>query len=340
MDRARLFAIKARTGSSSARCGALVLALMLTTAMGSLTWAVDEGDHLKFGQDLVDEATAELDKRVAVIRGGSMDTEVVFSGVHDMVDWLEDFRVSHIAERYRLDEPIGLLVTDGIADTLATRLGPLLEEYGRQNPEENLSRGRQTYELLLSHPSYQLPTGRFIGAYMDGFTFLFVAQADTLIDQIATNQDFKSNRRESLLGVYDGVLRHLLDITRLYDQVHREASDKYFCRLDQEDAIPPRSRCTKCGHLGLKVKNIMNGLKESTDPECAEPILHALGYGPDAINARFDCRYWAHIFDLECPECAEPVHYAVPLPFFKVMQRDVATGKIEPPDISPLIKEY
>ncbi len=339
MGRSEQMATKANKGKMLVRLAASVLVLGLALLLPQSTQAIDKGDHLKYGQDLVDKATVEIDKRIDTLRGGSMDCEVVYSGLNSLISWWDGYRRDEVAERYYLDEPVGLLILDGVADTLATRISPLLEIYAQRNPEENLSRGRQTLEMLLAHPSYQPPTGRFIGYYLEGFSFLYFAQAETLLVQLNKEDRVRTDLTESIRGVYDGVLRHVLSLIRLYDQVHITDADKYFCRLDQEDSIPPRSKCTKCGQQGLKVTNVMNGLNESETPECAEVELRKLGNGVEGINARFNCKHYGHIFDLECEACSEKFHYSVPLPYFKKMQRDIATGKEKAPDITPLIKE-
>jgi hypothetical protein len=294
--------------------------LWLLLATNLVVWAlvgvraVDPGDQLHRGQDLVDQATGEIDRRVAVFQDAGLQTPELYQGIVDLLEWLVQFREETVATRFRLDEPDGLLITDGIADTLSTRLHTLLQSYVTQRPQEALGPGRQALELEVGR--FPLPPGSVLGFHVEHLLQLYQVVADTLLAHGAlTDSD----------GVQDGFLRHAWDLSQLHEQYHRRPGDRYLCRIEEENWILQRSRCEECGHRGLRFQNQRMGLREDTTAACREALAN-MDSSPEAILGRLDCRYWGHLFDVKCPECGHQVYFSVPLPDYKVLQKGIAVG--------------
>jgi hypothetical protein len=288
--------------------------------------AIRPMDQLRYGQDFVDQATAEIDGRVAAMHGQPYDAPSLFLHIRDLIAWVMDYDQNTVGDRYPLDGPEGLLVTDGIADTLATRLFPVLSDYVTHVEREDLGPGRQALEVAAAN--IPVPPGRFLGFHFQHMTFLYAAQADTILKVAPVEYDG---------GVYDGFLRRLWDIAQLYDQVHKSAAEKYFSRVTQEDWIAQRLRCAKCGHRGLRFQDQRMGLREDTTGVCKE-ILLSTDSSPEGIKAKFGCRAYGHVFDAVCPQCSTKIHFTVPLPYYRELQLQIALGG-EVPDISPLIRK-
>ncbi len=291
------------------------------------TGAIDPRDQLLNGQDLVDRATEEIDQRVETLIGGRLDRETLYAGINGLLTRVHEFANDVVAERYRLDGPEGLLVTDGIADTLATRLHDLLREYVQHNPEEKLSVGRQALEIALSR--IPIPPDRFLGFHLQHMASLYAAQSDTILSVEGIGDP---------AGVQDGFLRRVWDLCQLYAQVHKNAAEKYYCRIKQEDWIVQRLRCEKCSHRGLRFKNQMSGMREDTSAACLE-LMAVVDTSRAGILKRLNCRSWGHIFDAKCPECGEIIHFSVPLPYYRILQERIATGTEKSPDPSELIRK-
>jgi hypothetical protein len=290
--------------------------------------AIDPQDHLRHGQDLVDAATREIDERIATLQAGPHDTPRIYAGVHEMLMWVVAFNEETVAQRYRLDEPIGLLVTDGIADTLATRLHGLLAQYVRQNPEEKLTAGRQALEL--AYARIPMAPGRFLGFHFQHMATLYAMQADTILSAPELRDPD---------AVRGGFLRYVWDLTQLYEQMHDGTVAKYQCRLKQEDWIVQRARCGECDHRGLKYRNQMTGLREDTTKVGCKEILYSTDTSPEGIRKRFACRSWGHVFEIECPECGDITRFSVPLPYFKMLQLGRALGEIPDSEVEKLMPE-
>lgn len=299
---------------------ALVLILMLALKPMGDAGAILPQDYLREGQDLVEEATALIDARVSTLRGGSLDAETLYMGLVDLFDAVHQFNSEQVSDRYALDCPEGLMVTDGIADTLATRTSWLLRDYIDQNLEELLTRGRQALEMLLV--DYPLPPGRFLGFHFQRLAHVYAEVADTVLT--------KRNIGDPA-GVYDGFLRRVWDLSQVYDQMHANAGEKYFCRIRQEDLIAHRMRCKKCGRTGLKMRNQRFGLSEMQTPDCQE-VFASTDTSRASIIKRFACRSWGHIFETVCPDCGAEDDFSVRLPYYRILQLRVALGEERFPD--------
>jgi hypothetical protein len=288
--------------------------------------AVDPRDHLHHGQDLVEEATREIDRRVASMLAGQHDTPSMYLGVRDILTWVRGFNEESVAARYRLDEPLGLLITDGIADTLSARLHGVLATYVRENPEEKLTVGRQALEL--AYAQIPMAPGRFLGFHLQHMATLYAMQADTILN---------APQLEDPDAVQDGFLRYVWDLSQLYEQMHDGVVARYQCRLRQEDWIVQRARCGKCNHRGLKYRNQMTGLREDTTTVGCKEILYSTDTSPEGIRKRFACRSWGHIFEIECPECGDITRFSVPLPDYKKLQLGRALGEIPDSEVEKLV---
>jgi hypothetical protein len=287
--------------------------------------AIRPMDYLRYGQDFVEEATGGIDGRVAGMRAQPYDAPTLYQHVRDLVLWVDDYDRNTVGARYPLDGPEGLLVTDGIADTLATRLIPVLRDYVTGVKDEDLGLGRQAFEVAIA--GIPVPPGRFLGFHFQHMALLYTTQADTVL---------KMAPAEYHGGVYDGVLRRLWDVAQLYEQVHKTAAEKYFSCVTQEDWMVQRMRCAKCQHRGLRFQDQRMGLREDTTGACKE-ILVSTDNSPEGIKAKFGCRAYGNIFDAICPECSTKVHFTVPLPYYRELQLNIALGG-EAPDVSPLIR--
>lgn len=295
--------------------GAAMALVGAPLVLGTIVTAIGPGDGLWEGQDLVDYATMAIDGAVVRIQTGSLEAEVLYEEVQGLLRWHEEFDSSVVAERYRLGSPQALLIGDGVADTLATRLHDLLAAYVERHPDELLDRGREALEIALAR--MELPPGRLLGFHVAGMARIYGMQADTIL----TLPEF------ALPGVKDGFLRHVWDLTQVYAQVHSDVAQKYFCRLSQEDWMASRIVCGKCGHHGVSYTNQMTGIREDTTAVCLE-AMDVTRTDPEVIVQRIDCRHWGHIFTATCPECGDEFKFSVPLPYYKVMQRAMASGAL------------
>ncbi len=317
------------TGRKLPRWAAVLMVLGLGVAvLRSLpeAGAIRPMDQLRYGQDLVDQATREIDGRIAGLRQQPYDARALFFNTHELLAWVLQYAEKTVGERYPLEGPEGLLVTDGIADTLATRLCPVLHDYVGKVPDEELGPGRQAMELAAAN--IPVPPGRFLGFHFQHMASLYAEQADTIL---------KVAPVEYHSGVYDGFLRRLWDLAQLYDQFHKSSAEKYFSTITQEDWIAQRMRCTKCQHRGFRFKDQRMGLREDTTGVCKE-VLISTDNSPDGIRAKFGCRAYGHIFDAVCPQCSTVVHFTVPQPFYHDLQLQIALGG-EMPDVTPLIRK-
>jgi len=292
------------------------------------TGAIDKADHLPHGQYLVEDATAEIDRQVTALMKRGFGREEIYKGVTDLLDWVIEYDRTTVATTFPLTDPRGLLVTDGIADTLATRCHELLKQYTLAHPEEILTEGRQAIEILFA--GIPLPPGRFLGFHFQHMGNLYHLQADTLLAMPSL-----SDRA----GVQDGFLRHLWDLNQVYEQVHRDAGERYMCRISQEDWILQRMVCEKCGNRGYRYRNQRMGMSQENTEECNKILLDRSN-DPETIGKRIDCYHWGHVFTVMCSQCADTLVYSVPLPNYKIMQKEVATGKAKFPDTEELMKDY
>ncbi|MBD3236117.1 MAG: hypothetical protein GF330_05395 [Candidatus Eisenbacteria bacterium] len=291
------------------------MALLAMILVAGTIQAIDPGDQLHQGQDLVDHATLAIDGVVDRVSAGPLERDPLYAEVRGLLHWVAEFD-STIAERYRLGSAEAILITDGIADTLATRLHDLLGQYVEAHPEEILDRGREALEIALVR--MELPPGRLLGFHLLNMARLYGMQADTIL----------SVPELALPGVKDGFLRHVWDLSQVYAQVHSDPAQNYFCRLSQEDWMASRIVCAHCGHRGVDYTNQMTGIREDSTEACIE-AMDMTRTDPEVVLQRIDCRHWGHIFTATCPECGEEFKFSVPLPYYRKMQRALATGALE-----------
>jgi hypothetical protein len=303
--------------------------LVLLAGIGVSVGAIDPGDELPNGQDLVEQATLRIDQWAARTRPLVADRDRLFGRVKHLFEWEESFARDTVATRYRLDGSDGLMIRDGIADTIATRLGGLLEQYASRFPDELLSEGRRTFETAAER--FPVPPGRFLGFHLVALAELFGAQSDTIL---AVQQRLGRGDRA---GVEDGYLRHLWDLSQLYSQAHRSAGERYLCIITQEDWMAQRLACAKCGRRGLKVYNQRNGMSEDTTATC-RAILDVANPSPGSALDRIRCRHWGHIFNARCPACSTEVEFSVPLPQYRQMLIEIERGKEQPPDMRERVR--
>jgi hypothetical protein len=298
--------------------------------IGISAWAIEPGDQLPHGQDLVEQATYRIDAWAASTRGVVGDRGRLFTSVRKLIAWEDRFARDTVAVRYPLDGSDGLLVRDGIADTIATRLSGLLAGYASRFPDEILTEGRQTLELTMDR--FPVPPGRFLGFHLVHLAGMIGAQCDTIL---AVQQRLD---RIDAAGVQDGYLRHLWDLGQLYAQAHISAGERYLCTITQEDWIAQRMVCPKCAKRGLKFYNQKNGMNEDTTEVCRK-ILDVSGSNPESALDRIRCRHWGHIFFARCPACSTEVRFSVPLPHYRQMLIEIELGKEKAPDMQERIRK-
>jgi len=318
-----------REGWGPRTVGRTAAALMLA-GLGVSVWAIDPADHLPHGQDLVEQATYRIDSWAAETRPMAGDRERLCQAVRRLIAWEGNFAQDTIATRCPLDGSDGLLVRDGIADTIATRLGGLLDRYASLVPEEILTEGRQAFEIGAA--DFPVPPGRFLGFHLIHLAYMLGVQCDT----IAAMQQRVG--RADRAGMQDGYLRRLWDLSQLYDQAHRTAGEKYLCTITGEDWIAQRMACAKCGKRGLKFYNQKNGMNEDTTAVCRK-ILDVADPSPASALDRIRCRHWGHIFFARCPACSTEVRFSVPLPYYRIMLMEIEQGREQAPDMRERIRK-
>ena len=310
--RARIF----RTG------GLLFLALL----WGAHAGAIHPLDQLHYGQDLVDRATVQIDRETGRLMKVAGDRAALYRGVRALSAWEASFAADTIGERYYLEGPEGLLIRDGVADTLVVRLTPVLAAYVKKHPDEILDPARQAFELATAR--VPVPPGRFLGFHFVDLSFLLGAQADTILTVLAHRQP-----PADPAGVQDGLLRRLWDLGQLYTQTHSSASEKYFSTVVQEDWICRRLRSQKCGQRGFRYTKEFTGMKDDPCQRCSDLLYGAKRESATPLD-RIECRHWGHVFHAVSDSCPEDtVRFSVPLPYYRELQIRRALGKEELPDL-------
>jgi len=307
-----------------------ILAGCLVFAWGATAAGVHPMDQLPRGQDLVDRATAQIERRTDRLLAVAADRDALYRGVRALSGWEEGFARDSIAARYYLEGPEGLLIRDGIADSLVARLHPVLSAYVKNHPDEVLDPARQAFELATA--SFPLPPGRFLGFHFVELALLLGAQADTILTVLARQEGAPPPA-----GTQDGFLRRLWDLGQLYQQTHSLSGEKYFSTIVQEDWIFKRLRCQKCGQRSFKTTKEYTGMKDDMSGRCAE-LLYGAGKDTTSMADRIACRHWGHVFQVACTACSDTLTFSVPLPFYRLMQLNQALGTEELPDVTPYLK--
>jgi hypothetical protein len=147
-------------------------------------------------------------------------------------------RVAKIYPRNQLE---WLVITDRGDDSLAVRLGSVLDAYSKAYPEEVLTAGRIAFEGRVAR--IVGPPDRMLGFHFVMLANYALAQADTLltVGQVA-----------DVAGVQDGALRSMQDWVQLYRQVHNDVLSRHASHLNEEDWILVRLQ-DNCGNQGADV---------------------------------------------------------------------------------------
>ncbi|MFH1145070.1 MAG: hypothetical protein V1774_11050 [Candidatus Eisenbacteria bacterium] len=317
-----------RTGGMAP--GRLVLAASLALMFAQAASAIHPMDQLHYGQDLVDRATLQIDGRIERLRAHAGDRDALFQGLRELSRWEDGFASDTIAVRYFLEGPEALLIRDGIADTLTTRVHEVLGRYVAENPTEILDRSRQIFEVATAE--VPIPPGRFLGFHFVDLARILGAQADTILAVIA-----EQGNPAGPAGAQEGYLRRLWDLAELHRQMHSTAGEKYLSRIVEEDWILQRLRSRKCGERCFHYLSQQTGMKEDPSERCMA-ILYGELRDSAALAQRIECQHWGHIFKVVCDACADTLRYSVPLPFYRQMQLNKALGKEELPDLSPYFR--
>ncbi|MCK4415007.1 MAG: hypothetical protein KAY32_15850 [Candidatus Eisenbacteria sp.] len=303
--------------------------LSLAAAIGPVS-AIHPLDHLSRGQDLVEQATREIDRRQALMLQVTGDREALYRRMRQLSVWEQAFAEDSIGMRYRLESAPGLMIRDGIADTVATRLHDVLAAFVAGHSTEILDRSRQAFEIATSR--FPMPPGRFLGFHFVELAALYGAQADTAVAVIDRGETAWDSA-----GVMDGYLRRLWNLSQLYQQTHRTPAERYFCRIIQEDWMTQRMRSEKCGARGFRFVNQHIGMKDNPSEECMQ-ILYGGEVSYENVVERLRCRHWGHVFEAVNAECADTVRFSIPLPFYRIMQIEMAEGEGELPDLDDLVR--
>jgi hypothetical protein len=312
--------------------GPALAALCIATVPWGIASAIDMADSLRQGQYLVERATRQIDARTASLMAAASDRALLVREIRGLLAWEQGYANERIRPSYPLTGPQGLLVRDGIADTIATRLHAPLQAYVQSHPEELLTPGRQAFELALS--SIPMPPGRFLAFHLVQLANLQGAQCDTITAAV------ERMHRGDIEGAQDGYLRQLWDMSQLYQQAHASSGEKYLCTVSQEDWMAERLVCPVCGHRGMRLADQRMALREDTTAECRQFLA---GQEDDQVTrvAKLLCRRWGHIFDARCqqPDCAGSYEYSVPLPYYRKMMLEIERGEAQAPDMQERVRK-
>jgi hypothetical protein len=176
--------------------------------------------------------------RSAALRAG--DRAALFAAVRDLFRMDSRF-ADRVAKTYPKNELEWITITDRAADSLAVRLGPVLEAYGKAYPEELLSAGRVAYEERMAQ--IVGPPSRMLGFHLTMLGGYAVEKADSIL---------AAGKVADVAGVQDGVLRSLQDWYHLYDEAHRDVVERHLSQMNQEDWILVRLE-DRCGNKGNNV---------------------------------------------------------------------------------------
>lgn len=327
VDRVLEAGLPLRDGLHRSCCaGGLTWALRLLVAVAvpgvmllPVARAVPPRGQLPKGQALVDSATSIIDTEVSNIVRAGLALRPTYEGMVEAIDQVRQFLLERVAPRYPLDTPEGLLIADGIGDTLAVRLSKVAAEYVKGNPDEMLGPGRIALETVVTNVS--LPPGRFLGFHFHTMVQIYATQAESLLAAI----DQTDRRHE----VMDGFIRHVHDLGMLYSQTHKDAAEKYFSRMAEEDWLARRIRCPQCGHLGMEIRDVLNHVQEDTTGACGELIRTPTAGHAELAKKKVECIWWSHRFTVACPVCGHKLSYEVPLPYLREYRIQLARGEAE-----------
>ncbi len=150
-------------------------------------------------------------------------------------------RVMKIYPRNQLE---WIVITDRAADSLAVRLKPVLDAYGKAYPAEVLTAGRIAFEDRMARIFG--PPSRMLGFHVAMLANHALAQADTLLTFGGV---------ADVAGVQDGVLRSLQDWVQLYSQGHGDVIARHESQLSAEDWVLVRLE-DNCRNKGSDVWTI------------------------------------------------------------------------------------
>lgn len=192
-------------------------------------------------------------------------------------------------QNYPKDQFEWLLITDTVADTLASRLHPILQSYGAKQPEEILTDGRQRLEL--EYARIPGPPSRMLGLHVNILGQWAISKADSLLASGVT---------QDRVALEDGVLRYIKEWCYLYNESHKDVIEVFESRKFQEDWIIGRLR-DRCGNQGTwKLKEqymAMVGWDSTTTPP-TEVFAHE--FHLEALKCEGDTRViWVDLPNFE-----------------------------------------
>ena len=186
-----------------------------------------------------------------------------------------------------------ILLTDGISDTLCSRLHPLLKRYTQVYPEEVLTEGRQAFEL--ANIKLNPPATRMLGFHVTRMGRLTYTRADSLLHKEGVTD---------VEGLQDGYLRMLWDWLQQYDQSHSDVVVSHMARITQEDWVIARLK-----------------------PSCPEGRAYSIA--GQYMSFSPDRDVYSHRFILASSECGDQVTIQIPLPDFRAYMEEVGRMSME-----------
>jgi hypothetical protein len=203
--------------------------------------------------------------------------------------------------------PYWFITTDDAADTLTTRIGPLLAAYVKAHPDEMLGMARAEWELGVDQLG--VPRNKLFG-----FQFVELARRGTVLRN-AVEQKYPEAKAE----VRDAYLRFLWDLYQFYVQLHSTWFDRNSLRVAQEDWVVYRTK-SRC--------------KETK----WQSVVALTAVGVDTSNYDPMSDKFMHRLLLVDPGCQDTLDFVMPLPHYRLMEREVSN--LSPAQRDSLMKGY
>ncbi len=232
------------------------------------------------------------------------DRGLLYNAIARLFRSYERFKVQ-VAQTYPKNQVEWLLVTDGVADTLADAITPILGDYCRSHPQEILTEGRQQVETLIA--GIEGPPAGMLGFHVVILGEFIYSKADSLR---------RASQAPDIPGLQEGVLRSLADWVQLYHQYHSDPITVYQCRIHQGDWIIMRLE-DGCGHSGAGTWKLTEQWMAVVDRDTT-------------MTPAFEtyAREY-HVHPLKCPKDTTTRVFYVDLPNFNEMEMEVYKRQLE-----------
>jgi hypothetical protein len=191
------------------------------------------------------------------------------------------------------NRPYWLITTDDAADTLTSRLGPILSGYVKAHPQERLGTVRVEWEVGVQ----QLGTPR---DRLFGFQFVELARRGSTL-RAALEEKHPEAKDEAR----DAYLRFLWDTYQFYAQLHSSWFNRNGMRIAEESWVIRRSK----------------GLCEETSWTMVTSLT-AIGVDTTSSDPMTD--KFMHRLLLVDQKCGDTLDFVMPLPHFRLMEKELA----------------